>query len=152
MDLGLQGKVALVAAASQGMGRAVALNLAREGCQVGICARNAGPLKEAARSIHEETGAEVLTVSADVSRAGDAGAFVDKARAAKDSGKALFLLPRANARLVQYTQRTREYYGFTFVQQVPATVDAKTYIEDNVGVPVRYVDTISDVLAATAPG
>ncbi len=82
MDLGLKGKVALVAAASQGMGRAVALNLAREGCQVGICARNAGPLKEAARSIHEETGAEVLTVSADVSRAGDAEAFVDKARTA----------------------------------------------------------------------
>ena len=82
MELGLKGKVALVAAASQGMGRAVALSLAREGCQVAICARNAGLLKEAARSIHDETGAEVLTVPADVSQAGDAEAFVDKARAA----------------------------------------------------------------------
>ena len=82
MDLGLKGKVALVAAASQGMGRAVALNLAREGCQVAICARNAGPLKEAARAIHDETGAEVVSMPADVSKLGDATAFVDKARAA----------------------------------------------------------------------
>lgn len=82
MDLGLKGKVALVAAASQGIGRASALALAREGCQVAICARNAGPLKEAARSIHEETGADVLTVPADVSKLADATAFVDRARAA----------------------------------------------------------------------
>ena len=82
MDLGLKSKVALVAAASQGMGRAVALNLAREGCQVAICARNAGPLKEAARAIHDETGADVLSVAADVSKLADATAFVDKARAA----------------------------------------------------------------------
>ncbi|HYM39778.1 MAG TPA: SDR family oxidoreductase [Thermoplasmata archaeon] len=82
MDLGLKGKVALVAAASQGMGRAIAANLAREGCQVAVCARTAGPLMETARRIHEETGAEVLPVPADVSKLGDAMAFVDKARAA----------------------------------------------------------------------
>ncbi len=82
MDLGLKGKVALVAAASQGIGRASALALAREGCQVAICARNSTPLKEAARSIHDETGADVLTVTADVSKLADATAFVDKARAA----------------------------------------------------------------------
>lgn len=82
MDLGLKGKVALVAAASQGMGRAIALNLAREGCQVAICARNAAPLKDAARAIHDETGADVLTVPADVSKLGDATAFVDRARSA----------------------------------------------------------------------
>lgn len=82
MDLGLKGKAALVAASSQGIGRAVALNLAREGCRVAICARNAGPLNEAARAIHEETGAETLAVAADVSKLADATAFVDKARAA----------------------------------------------------------------------
>ena len=82
MDLGLKGKVALVAAASQGIGRAVALSLAREGCQVAICARNEGPLKEAARAIHEETGAEVVTIPADVSRIADTAAFADRARAA----------------------------------------------------------------------
>ena len=80
MDLGLKGKVALVAAASQGMGRAVALNLAREGCHVAICARNAGPLKEAARAIHDETGVDVVSVAADVSKLADATTFVDKVR------------------------------------------------------------------------
>ena len=82
MDLGLKGKVALVAAASQGIGRATAAALAREGCQVAVCARNAGPLRDAARAIHEETGADVLPVPADVSRLADATAFVDKARSA----------------------------------------------------------------------
>lgn len=80
MDLGLKGKVALVAAASQGIGRATALAFAREGCQVVICARNATPLRDAARAIHEETGADVLPVTADVSKLADATAFVDKAR------------------------------------------------------------------------
>ncbi len=82
MDLGLKGKVALVAAASQGIGRATARALAREGCLVAICARNAGPLKEAAKAIHEETGADVLPIVADVSRLADATVFIDKARSA----------------------------------------------------------------------
>ncbi len=82
MDLGLKGKVALVAAASQGIGRATARALAREGCLVAICARNAGPLKEAAKAIHDETGADVLPIPADVSKLADATAFIDRARAA----------------------------------------------------------------------
>ncbi len=82
MDLGLRGKVALVAAASQGMGRAIALNLAREGCRVAICARNPGPLETAAATIRKETGADVLAVPADVSRREDAEGFVDRARSA----------------------------------------------------------------------
>ncbi len=82
MDLGLKGKVALVAAASQGIGRATARALAREGCLVAICARNAAPLKEAAKAIHEETGADVLPIPADVSKLADATVFIDRARAA----------------------------------------------------------------------
>lgn len=81
MDLGLKGKVALVAAASQGMGRATALALAREGCKVAICARTAGPLEETAVAIRKEAHADVFPVVADVSRADDAVAFVEKARA-----------------------------------------------------------------------
>ncbi len=77
MDLGLRGKVAAVAAASQGMGRATALTLAREGCKVAICARNAGPLEVAARAIREETGADVLAVAADVARTEGVRAFVE---------------------------------------------------------------------------
>lgn len=82
MDLGIRGKVALVAAASEGMGRATALGLAREGCKVAICARNEGPLEATARAIRQETGAEVLGVTADVSRAADVQTFIDGAVAA----------------------------------------------------------------------
>ena len=51
MDLGLKGKVALVAGASQGMGKASALGFAREGAKVAICARGEAALKEAAEAI-----------------------------------------------------------------------------------------------------
>ncbi|MCI4371776.1 MAG: SDR family oxidoreductase [Thermoplasmata archaeon] len=81
MDLGIRGKVALVAAASQGMGRASALALAREGCKVAICARNDAPLQATAKAIRKDTGAEVLGVPADVSRPEAVQAFVDAARA-----------------------------------------------------------------------
>jgi 3-oxoacyl-[acyl-carrier protein] reductase len=80
MDLGLKGKVALVAAASQGMGRATAFSLAREGCRVAICARNPGPLEETAAAIRKETHADVFAIPADVSRAADAVGFVERAR------------------------------------------------------------------------
>lgn len=69
MDLGLAGKVALVAASSKGLGRASALALAREGARVTICARTAADLDEAAAAIRAETGAEVLAVPADLSTA-----------------------------------------------------------------------------------
>lgn len=82
MDLGLHGKVALVAAASQGMGRATAFALAREGCKVAICARNEGPLEATARAIRQETGADVLGVTADIARTDDVQAFVEGAVAA----------------------------------------------------------------------
>ena len=51
MDLGLNGKVALVAASSKGLGKASALALAREGAQVTICARTEAELETAAEEI-----------------------------------------------------------------------------------------------------
>ncbi|NOZ26937.1 MAG: SDR family oxidoreductase [Chloroflexi bacterium] len=80
MDLGLQGKTALVAAASQGMGRAVALGLAREGARVAICARGREALEATAEDIRRETGAEVFAQVADVSRADDIARLVHAAR------------------------------------------------------------------------
>jgi 3-oxoacyl-[acyl-carrier protein] reductase len=71
MDLGLTDKVALVAAASKGLGRASALALAREGARVTICARDQSALDAAAAQIADETGSEVLAVAADLSRAED---------------------------------------------------------------------------------
>ncbi len=76
MDLGLAGKVALVTAASRGLGAAMALALARERARVAICARNQESLASTSQHISQETGSEVLTVSADVSQATDVQALV----------------------------------------------------------------------------
>lgn len=69
MDLGLQDRVALVAASSQGLGKACALELAREGAQVVICGRHGGRLSEAASQIRAATGGRVLPLEADLTDA-----------------------------------------------------------------------------------
>jgi 3-oxoacyl-[acyl-carrier protein] reductase len=66
MDLGLKNKVALVAAASRGLGRAVAEELAAEGASLVLCARNAQMLTETSDAITRKSGADVLAVPADV--------------------------------------------------------------------------------------
>jgi 3-oxoacyl-[acyl-carrier protein] reductase len=76
MDLGLGGKVALVAAASKGLGKAAALELAREGANLTICARTAATLRAAAAEIERVTGREVLAIVTDVSKAGDVDRLV----------------------------------------------------------------------------
>jgi 3-oxoacyl-[acyl-carrier protein] reductase len=68
MDLGLKTKVALVTAASRGLGRAVAEELAAEGASVIICARNEETINRTANEIALSTGAELLAVAADVSK------------------------------------------------------------------------------------
>jgi 3-oxoacyl-[acyl-carrier protein] reductase len=71
MDLGLDDKVALVAASSKGLGRACALALAGEGARVAICARGAEQLESTSQEIREQTGAEVLAVAADLTQRAD---------------------------------------------------------------------------------
>lgn len=66
MDLGLQGRVAIVAAASKGLGRAVAEELAREGAEVAICSRSTADLQTVAANIRNFTGREVLHQAVDV--------------------------------------------------------------------------------------
>lgn len=71
MELGLQGKTAIITGGSKGIGLASALLLAAEGAQVSIVARNVDSLKKAAELISEKTGIEPLMISADVSVAQD---------------------------------------------------------------------------------
>ena len=71
MDLGLKDKVALVAAASRGLGRAVAEELAAEGALLLLCSRSEEAINKAAKEIAQTTGAKVLALAADVSEAAD---------------------------------------------------------------------------------
>ena len=66
MDLGLQGRYALVAGGGRGIGKAIALDLAREGVDVAIASRTLGQLKETAREIEGETGRRVIPLVVDV--------------------------------------------------------------------------------------
>jgi len=79
MDLGLQGRVAAVAAASKGLGFAVAHQLASEGVRLAICSRDAGRIQAAAAEIEYDTGADVLPIVADVSSLAGCQAFIDAA-------------------------------------------------------------------------
>lgn len=78
MDLGLKGRVAIVAASSQGLGKAVALGLAREGANLALCARTESALEKTAEEIRSETGAEVLTRALDVTSRDAVSAFIAK--------------------------------------------------------------------------
>ena len=69
MDLGLEGKVALVAASSKGLGLACATALAAEGAKVVMSARNEAELEAAAADVRGQTGAEVHAIPADVTKA-----------------------------------------------------------------------------------
>ncbi len=65
MELGLRGRAALVTGASRGIGRAIAVELGREGCRVGLCARGKDALEAAAVEVRA-LGADALAVVADV--------------------------------------------------------------------------------------
>ena len=65
MDLGLNGKYALVTGGSHGIGRSIALALAEEGCNVAICARKKGWIEHTASEVRTK-GVEAIGIAADV--------------------------------------------------------------------------------------
>jgi 3-oxoacyl-[acyl-carrier protein] reductase len=77
MDLDLKNKVAVVLAASSGIGRGIATVLAQEGCNLAICARDQRRLEMAANEIRD-VGAQVMAVVADVASASSLDAFYDQ--------------------------------------------------------------------------
>jgi 3-oxoacyl-[acyl-carrier protein] reductase len=76
VDLGLKGKTAFVAAASKGLGRAIAEEFAREGARVVMCSRDEASISAAAEDIVRKTKGEVLPVAADVSTLEGCESFV----------------------------------------------------------------------------
>ncbi len=78
MELFLNGKVALITGASQGLGYAAALVLSAEGCQVAINSRNLAKISKSAKVIQDETQQEVLPINGDVTNANDVIRIVQK--------------------------------------------------------------------------
>jgi len=81
MDLGLRNKVVFITGGSKGIGRACAMEFAREGARIALCARREAGLAEAAAAIRAATGAEVFTAAGDMMRWEDARRCVDAAAA-----------------------------------------------------------------------
>jgi NAD(P)-dependent dehydrogenase (short-subunit alcohol dehydrogenase family) len=97
MDLQLQGKKAIVTGGSRGMGKAIARQLAREGCDVAIGARTEGPLREAAADIaEEETGRKIVPLVVDTLDAESIKGFV---RQAADALGGVHILANCAARV-----------------------------------------------------
>jgi 3-oxoacyl-[acyl-carrier protein] reductase len=78
MDFGLKGRVAIVAAASKGLGCAVATEFAKEGCEVAICARTPADLERTANEIGKASGRAIFWRALDVSKPEAVTAFVDE--------------------------------------------------------------------------
>lgn len=90
-----------------------------------------------------------ITLTGTIDSDGNVGAIggvLEKAQAAKDGGKVLFLIPRENSELVIYKDEERNFHGFTVIESAPETVNTKEYIEKNVGIRTEYVDTIDDLI------
>jgi 3-oxoacyl-[acyl-carrier protein] reductase len=80
MDFGLKNKIAIVTAASQGLGKASALSLAQEGATVVICSRRQKEITEAGEEIKKSTGSTVIPVVADVTKLDDIKRLVSETR------------------------------------------------------------------------
>lgn len=78
MDLGLKGKVAFIAGGSQGLGKAVTMEMCREGAKAAICALDDPELPLAVEEIRAATGAEVIGIPADVTVAEQTRNFIRK--------------------------------------------------------------------------
>ena len=76
MDLGLRGKVAMVSGASRGIGRAIALGLAAEGCRLSLCARGKEGVDRVAQEV-QKVDAEVTVLAGDVTNEADARRWVE---------------------------------------------------------------------------
>ena len=79
MDLGLEGKFALIAGGGRGIGKAIALDLAREGVDVVIASRTKEQLEATAREIEDSTGRRAIALTVDVTKRDQVDRMVDEA-------------------------------------------------------------------------
>jgi 3-oxoacyl-[acyl-carrier protein] reductase len=153
VDLGLAGKAALITGGSRGIGRAIALRLASEGCSVGICARNV----ESISQVVDEARAQGVTacgVVADVAQEGDIEHFVEKAAA--EFGRVDLLVanagPHLGGRLVRSTPDDwREAFELHVIHAVRAIRACVPHMKQAGGGAVVIVASISGWKPAPRP-
>ncbi|PKL61323.1 MAG: peptidase S16 [Methanomicrobiales archaeon HGW-Methanomicrobiales-2] len=78
---------------------------------------------------------------------GPVGGILEKAEAAAASGKTLLILSDENDQVIDYQEEGRSFGGLKIARQRPVVTDAKEYIEENLGIQVKYVDTLDELLA-----
>jgi 3-oxoacyl-[acyl-carrier protein] reductase len=150
MDLQLTGRKALVTGASRGIGRAIAAELAREGCSLALCARGAEGLESMAKELREP-GRTVYTQAVDVSDEGAVTGFVEAA-AQQLSGLDLVISNVSAGALKGPDQWQASFQAdlLAFVRLVEAAVP---YLERSDAAAVVVVGTTSafDTLPPTSP-
>ncbi|GIP48283.1 short-chain dehydrogenase [Paenibacillus sp. J53TS2] len=146
MDLGLQGKRAMITGGSKGIGLATALILAAEGAQVAIVARGEGPLREAAATIHAKTGVEPLVLVADVASGEDARRAVEQA-AEQFGGLDIVINNAGTSAAGPFEQVEAETWGADLDLKVLGTVNfsraAVPYLREAGGGAILNVTAIS---------
>jgi NAD(P)-dependent dehydrogenase (short-subunit alcohol dehydrogenase family) len=95
MDLKLKGKTALVTGGSEGIGKGIAIALAKEGVDVAICVRRKEPLVATAKEIAGATGRKIVPIAADLRKDVDAKNFVEQA--AKALGRVDIMINNAGS-------------------------------------------------------
>lgn len=121
MNLGLEGRVAVVAGASSGLGYASALMLAQEGCDVAICGRNAERVQTAVKKIQSKTKRTVLGLTLDMSSPQAAQQFIQKTL--EKFGKLDIVIANAGgppSKIVEFI--TEEDWEHAFQQNFMSTV------------------------------
>jgi 3-oxoacyl-[acyl-carrier protein] reductase len=145
MDLGLQGKVALVTGGSRGIGRCIALALAAEACKVGICARGREELERAAEELRQR-GAEVFSCTADVTVRGQVEEFVRRSAQAL-GGVDVLVNNVGGSSGGTLLESTEEDWSTTFeinlFHAVRATRAAVPYMRERGGGAVVIISSIS---------
>lgn len=95
MELQLKGKTALITGGSEGIGKGIAMGLAKEGVDVAICARRPDPLETTAQEIRDTTGVKVVALPCDLTDNDQAKKFVEDS--AKDLGRVDIMVNNAGS-------------------------------------------------------
>ena len=147
MDLGIEKKVAVVIAASRGIGKATALGLAREGCAVAICARGADGLATAHAEI-EALGVPTFSRTCDVGNLEALRGFLDQARA--ELGSVDILVNNASAfSFGSEVQDWERSFSIDLIASVQATEHVLPWMLASGGGAIVHV---SSTAALEAPG